>query len=304
MIRPLCSHLAFSALLVGLAATAQTATSVPSSPRSVEFTGKVGESPLLYLAPGTLTLITLDAPIVRESVELEDRPRFAVVEVGTRTITLSPAAPLGPGEQLTLRVTYREGSPRSVVFRLTGQPGTVDDVVNVSRPQQTVEACRVELSATLERYETQRRELEELKAHPPAVSPAAVALAGWVDAQGLLAMVFQNECHEIHGELRPVKCKGLGASTWSVVVLEVLNAGPEPWEPAWAEVTPVAGGDTRRARTVLSGHALISSGESVPVAIEIEMPTRELKQWLTAPHTLRVCNAEGTRCLSLSLVNL
>ena len=31
------------------------------------------------------------------------------------------------------------------MFLLTGQPGTVDTVVNVSRPQQTVEACRVEL---------------------------------------------------------------------------------------------------------------------------------------------------------------
>ncbi|HZI10187.1 MAG TPA: DUF2381 family protein, partial [Myxococcus sp.] len=40
----------------------------------------------------------------------------------------------------------RYGFPSTVVLLLTGQPGTVDVVVNVRRPQQTVEACRVELS--------------------------------------------------------------------------------------------------------------------------------------------------------------
>ncbi len=112
------------------------------------------------------------------------------------------------------------------MFLLTGQPGAADAVVNVSRPQQTVEACRVELSATRERCEAQAKELEELKARPPAVSPAAVALAGLVDEHGMRGADFGEECFEARGaELRPVTCRGLGASTWSVVVLEVSNTG-------------------------------------------------------------------------------
>ena len=285
---------------MGLAATAQAA---PAG-RSVVLTGKAGESPLIYLAPDAPTFILLDAPIVRESVEVEGRARFAVVEVGDQSVTLSPSVALGPGERLALRFTYREGFPSSVVFLLTGQPGAADGVVNVRRPQQTVEACRLELSATRERCEAQAKELEELKARPPAVSPAAVALAGVVDLKGMRGKDFGRACFEVRGELRPVECRALGASTWTVVVLEVSNTGAEPWAPAWAEVTPAAGGAPRRARAVLSGQATIPPGGSVSVAVEVEMPERERDEWLSAAHVLRVCNGDGSRCLSVPEVRL
>jgi hypothetical protein len=97
--------------MVGLTATAQAAPPGRSAPRSVVLTGKAGESPLISVAPGTFTLIILDAPLVRESVEVEGRARFAVVDVGDRTVTLSPTGALGPAERLALRITYREGFP-------------------------------------------------------------------------------------------------------------------------------------------------------------------------------------------------
>jgi uncharacterized protein (TIGR02268 family) len=162
LLRPFAPRYALASLLVSLTATAQAA---PAG-RSVVLTGKAGESPLISLAPGTATLIILDAQMVRESVELEGRTRFAVVDVGDRTVTLSPTVALGPAERLALRVTYREGFPSSVVFLLTGQPDVVDTVVNVSRTQQTVDACRMELSAMRALSEAQRWELEELKAQP------------------------------------------------------------------------------------------------------------------------------------------
>jgi len=290
--------------MVGLTATAQASPPGRSPPRAVVLTGKAGESPLISVAPGTFTLIILDAPIVRESVELEGRARFTVVDVGDRTVTLSPTAALGPAERLALRVTYREGFPSSVVFLLTGQPGVVDDVVNVTRPQQTVEAYRVELSATRARCEAQSKELEELKARPPVVSPAAVALAGVVNERGVRGKDFEHECFKVRGELRPVECKGLGGATWSVVILEVSNTGGEPWAPAWAEVTPAAGGEPRRARAVLTGQAPLPPRGSVRVAVEVEMPARKLGEWLSALHTLRVCNSDGSRCLSVPQVKL
>jgi uncharacterized protein (TIGR02268 family) len=120
LLQPYASPWALASLLVGFAATAQVAPAGRSAPRSVVLTGKAGESPVLYLAPGTFTLILLDAPIARESVEVEGRARFAVVDVGDRTVTLSPTVALGPAERLTLRVTYREGVPASVVFVMSG----------------------------------------------------------------------------------------------------------------------------------------------------------------------------------------
>jgi len=300
LFRPFTPPFALASLLVGLAAA--SAQAAPAG-RSVVLTA--GESPLIYLAPGTLTLILLDGQILRESVQVEGRARFAVFEVSDQGVTLSPAVALGPGERLALRVTYREGSPAGAMFLLTGQPGAADTLVNVSRPQQTFEACRVELSATRERCEAQAKELEELKARPPALSPAAVALAGLADKDGLRGKDFSRECIKVRdGELRPVQCRGLGGETWSVVVLEVSNTGGGPWAPAWAEVMPAAGGEPRRARAVLTRQATIPPGGAVSVAVEVEMPAREAKEWLSALHTLRVCNGDASRCLSVSQVTL
>ncbi len=301
MLRPFTPHFALASLLVGLTATAQAA---PAG-RSLVLTGKAGEFPLIYLAPSVVTMIRLDARIIPESVQVEGRAWFAVVEVGEQSVTLSPAVTLGPGERLALRVTYREGSPASVVFLLTGQPGTADGLVNVSRPQQTFEACRVELSATRERCEAQAKELEALKARPAALSPAAVALASFVNDKGMRGEGFNKGCYATRGgELRPVLCWGLGGETWSVVVLEVSNTGGEPWAPEWAEVTP-KGGEPRRARAVLSAQATIPPGGVVSMAVEVEMPAREEPgEWLRAPHTVRVCNGDGSRCLSVPQVTL
>jgi len=295
---------ALASLLVGFAAMAQAVPAGRAVPRSIVLTGKAGESPLIYVAPGIVTLIRLDTRIIPEAVQVEGRARFAVVEVGEQSVTLSPDVALGSGERLALRVSYREGSPASVVFLLTGQPGAADGLVNVSRPQQTVEACRVELSAVRERCEAQSKELEELKARPPAVSPAAVALAGLVDLEGMKGQDFWQECRRVVGEFRAAQCRGLAASTWTVVVLEVSTRGPEPWTPAWAEVTPAAGGEPRRARAVLSGQVAIPSGGPVSVAVEVEMPVRKREEWLRALHSLRVCNADGSRCLSVPEVTL
>ncbi|WP_225410285.1 DUF2381 family protein [Stigmatella hybrida] len=301
MFRPFTPSFALASLLVGLTATVQAA---PAG-RSVVLTGKSGETPVLYVAPGTVTVILLGAPILRESVQVEGRARFAVFEVGDAGVTLSPAVALVTGERLALRITYREGSPASVVFLLTGQPDRADGLVNVSRPPQTVEGCRVELSATRERCEAQAKELEALKARPTALSPAVVALAGFVAEKGLRGENFDKACLEtLGGEFRPARCWGLGGATWSVVVLEVSNTGEEPWAPAWAEVTP-AGGEPRRARAVLSGQATIPPGGVVRVAVEVEMPAREEpEEWLRAQHAVRVCNGDGSRCLSVPEVTL
>jgi uncharacterized protein (TIGR02268 family) len=304
LLQPSASLFAFASLLVGLAAEAQAAPAEGAAPRSIVLTGKAGEAPLLYLSTDVPTLLLLDAEIVRESVQVEGRARFARVDPSDQGITLALAVPLGPTERLALRFTYREGSPQSVVFLLTSQPGAVDTVVNVSRPQQTVEACRVELSATRERCAAQAKELEALRARPPVVSPAAVALAGLVDADGLKVEDFWRECLTVVGEFRAAQCSGLGGSTWTVIVLEVSNGGEEPWAPAWAEVTPAAGGEPRRALAVLLGQAVIPPGGTVSVAVELEMPVRNLEEWLQAPHSLRVCNADGSRCLSVPQVKL
>jgi len=302
LLQTFVSPFALVSLLVGLAATAAQGA---AAKRSIVLTGKAGEAPVLYLKPGTATFLLLDGLILRESVEVEERGRFARVDPSEQGLTLALQAPLKPGERLMLRFSYREGSPREAVFLLTARPGEVDEVVNVTRPPQSLEACHAELAVVQERCEAQARELEALRARPPALSPAAVALSGLVNDEGLEGTRFKKGCGVTSGELRAhEECWVLGGTTWSVVVLEVSNTGAKLWEPAWAEVTPLDGGEPRRARVVLSHQATLSPGETVSVAIEVEMPLREREVRLKAPHALRVCDASGSRCLSISQVNL
>jgi hypothetical protein len=55
---------------------------------------------------------------------------------------------------------------------------------------------------------------------------------------------------------------------------------------------------------VLSGQAAIPPGGAASVAVEVEMPGRERDEWLSAVHALRVCNGDGSRCLSVPQVKL
>jgi len=147
LFQPHSPALVLTALLAGLAASAQAGSAKRAVPRSIVLTGEVGKAPVLYLMQGTVTVVLLDGPIVRESVEVEGRARFARVDPSEQGLMLLLQGPLEPGERLALRFDYREGVPRSAVLLLTGQPGRVDAVVNVSRPPQTVEACHAELAA-------------------------------------------------------------------------------------------------------------------------------------------------------------
>ncbi|WP_224363708.1 DUF2381 family protein [Hyalangium versicolor] len=301
---PLPPRLPLFALAAVLVSLAGTALAAPAA-RSVVLTGKAGESPFIALALGTFTLLVLDAPIVRESVQVEGRARFSRVDPADQGITLALAEPLGPTERLALRFSYREGFPTSVVFLLTGAQGEADTVVNVSRPKQTLEVCREALSATRERWEAQSRELEDLQARPPVASPAAMALAGFLDAKGVQATELERAClREATGELRPVHCNSFRASTWAVVVLVVRNTGAAPWTPEWAEVSRGAGGAPRRARTVLPAHVTISPGGTATLAVEVAMPLGIQQPGRQELYSLRVCDVAGSRCVVVSNVTL
>jgi hypothetical protein len=128
------------------------------------------------------------------------------------------------------------------------------------------------------------------------MGPAAVALAGWVDDQGL-KVEKPGPCKTRAGELRPKNCVPMRGSTWAVVTLVVENTGKEPWVPTWAELTPTASGEPRKARAVLPLNGIIPPGESASIAVEVELP-RSNQDWFSQSYTLTLCDAAG-RCLTV-----
>jgi uncharacterized protein (TIGR02268 family) len=288
---------ALASLLVGMTAAGQPAPVSRALPRSVVLTGRPGEPPEVRVAPGFSTLLRFDARMIRESVEVEGRARFAIVDPGDQTLTLEPAVALGPQERVVVRVTFREGAPASAMFVLVPPTSEVDTLISVSRPPQSVAACQAEWVATHERCEALARELE---APSRAASPAALVLAGLLDAGGMRGRSLLG-CDESKGDLRTKDCVRLRASEWAVVALTVRNAGKETWAPVKAELRPTAGGEPRTVRALLPLQATIAPGAAVRVAVEVEMPRRKWETWLTESHALTVCDAAG---LCLSFVNV
>jgi uncharacterized protein (TIGR02268 family) len=262
-------------------------------------TGTPGESFEIRVAPGSSTLIRSDARIVREAVEVDGRERFAILDPGDQTLTVEPSAPLGPKERVVVRVTFRDGSPASATFVLVPATSEVDTVISVNRPQQSVAACQAELVATQQRCDALERRLQA-QAH--TASPAVLALAGLLDMNGVLGARLLN-CEDSQGELRIPLCLRLRATGWAVMVLTVHNLGKEPWVPVQATLLPMADGKPRTARALIPRQATIAPGEEVQVAVEVEMPQRDKKLWITEDHTLTVCDA-GSRCLSVQNVKL
>jgi uncharacterized protein (TIGR02268 family) len=292
-----------ASLLIGAAAAAQSASLKRAAPRTVVITVGTAKPHDIRVAPGFLTTLLLDAPIERLAVEVEGRDRFSVMDAGDQLIGLMPESPLGPEESLTLRARYRAGSPEFVEFRLIAAPAEVDTVVTVNRPQEPTEACQAELLAARQRCEAQEQELEQLKAWLPATSPAALGLAGLVDKDGVKV---ERDPDKVAG-LRPLKSTGLTrmrAAEWAVVVLHaVRNSGQGPWAPTWAEFTPMAGGPPRKARALLPLRVAIAPGEEVRMAIEVEMPQRDRREWLNERYSLTLC--DGARhCLTIQDLKL
>ncbi len=267
-----------------------------SAPRTVVLTERPDESHDIRVALGFLTTIRFDAQILGEAIELEGHARFDV-DVGDQTIFLQPLAPLGARETRALRVSYRVGSPASVLLRLVADPSEVDTVVTVRRPPQSPTACQPELLSLRERYEAQGRELEQLKAQRTTVSPAALGLAGWVDKHGIRVEV-STQCKATGEKLLILSCMRMRASQWIVVVLVVHNTGQEPWAPTWAEFSPTAGGASRKARALLPVNAVIPPGKVANLAVDLEMPSQPRQGWFAQSHTLTLCDAAG-RCLTL-----
>lgn len=294
--------LALATVLLGTAAVAQPSPLQRATPRTVLVTGQTGESHDVRVAPGFLTTIRLDAPLVREAIEVEGRARFTL-DAGDQTLSVEPLAPLGPHESRILRVPYQAGSPAFAVLRLLAATDEVDTVITVIRPQPSAETCLPALTAAQERSEAQSREVEQLKAQLPAASPAALGLAGLVDKEGV--KVQQHWAHVTGpGRLEPEGLTLMRASQWAVVILHgVRNAGQELWAPEWAEFTPTAGGPPRRARALLPLQVAIAPRESVSMAVEVEMPLRDRTKWLRESYTLALCDAAG-RCLTLQDVPL
>ncbi|MBZ4336418.1 DUF2381 family protein [Corallococcus sp. AS-1-12] len=251
--------------------------------------------PELHVATGAVTLLLFDAPLDRASVELEGRERFRLVDIGERILALEPAADLGPGERLGLRVRYSDGArPEQAVFVLVTHQSEVDVRIQVFRRAQSIPALQAELAAV-------RAELAALRAHTEASSPAVITLLGVLDENGVAARKVELQpMKEMQFSLHVVDGFSLRAPTWGVVSVEVKNHGKTPWTPTEARLTRSTGGARVPVRGVRMKQPQIGPGEVGTVVVETEMPVEDA----VTLFRLEVVDATGARPLLVPRVAL
>ncbi|NOK16452.1 DUF2381 family protein [Corallococcus carmarthensis] len=260
-------------MLLFTAAQAQSASSVRERRDRRVVLPRPGEPVLeVQVAAGILTTLVLDSALDRNSVELEGRARFQFVDVGERSINLKPTMELGAGERLMLRVRFTDGaSPEHAVFALVSRPSEVDSHVEVSRRPLSPEALQAELSEVRAQLAAKEAELAALRARGDASSPAALALAGLLDADGVSARRIDRQPEkEMQSSLRVMDGFSFRATAWAVVSLNVKNYGKAPWTPTEARLTRSTGGAQVPVLGVRLKQPQIGPGEVGTVVVETE----------------------------------
>ncbi|MBE4751403.1 DUF2381 family protein [Corallococcus sp. ZKHCc1 1396] len=298
----------FAALLFLLLGAAVPAQAVPGArerqDRRLALTGSAAEPvPVLRVAGGVLTALVFDAPLERDSLELEGRERFRLVDVGERSVLLEPVADLAPGERLGLRVRFSEGErAEPAVLMLVTHPSDVDARVRIFRRALSVPALQAELAEVRAQLMAQGAELAELRSRREATGPSRLALAGLLDGAGVVTsrVEFSETKESLAALLESVGGFSLRAQTWGLVSVTVRNNGPTAWTPVEARLTEPGNGERTRVLRVHMTQPQIGPGEQVVVVVEAAAPP-----WNRgAAFSLELLDASGARRLLLTRVVL
>jgi hypothetical protein len=211
------------AVLLLLAVTAAEAQSAQG--RSVTIAARPDEPlPEVWVAAESITAIVLDAPVVKDAVQLDtpqDAPRIRVLAVGEHAVVFETLVTPGSKERWVLRVRYADGAqPEWAAFALVSHPaGEVDLRVNAVRPRQPLKPCQEQPAVGQARCEGTRAE----------VWAVADRLGGRpVQAKEVTAWNAQGWAYRLGGGL--------------LLVLKPMKAAGPPWTPTAAvlrsEVAP------------------------------------------------------------------
>lgn len=237
------------------------------------------------MAANVATYLRFDAPIDKDSVEVEGRAaRFRLVDPGERTLTLEPAVEPGAGEKLRVRVRYKDGaSPGYATLALVSHPTRVDKEVEVVRRPRTPEAR------------------EAASARCETGGPAGLVLSGQLDRAGIQTKDFR-------GRAAPGNKSGLTmgegtvyrATLWSVVAVRIANLpGQKPWVPGSARLFSAEGTPVRVRLVQLQEKSQLQPGESGDVVVEADAPLSR-----GGLFRLELLDAEGGRLLPIDDVKL
>jgi uncharacterized protein (TIGR02268 family) len=291
------------ALALLVARPALAATAPPDCTRevlAVELAeNAVGPAPEVCITPGRATAWVFDASLLPDSLALEGRERFLLVEPGRRGILLVPSGALRAGERLKLTARFADDVvPVSAQFVLVVHPTRGARQVDVFRRPRSANLLHAEL---LRKEAELRRVQEENTRLHAALSRAegfvGLHASGLMDARGISARDLSREATLPSDSVLKLRRLFSQRSVRRVaVVLDLENPdATRPWVTQRAKLTRSQG--AREDLEVL-GHwqpEPIPPGGIRRIVIEAKAdPTSAL-----GVYTLTLSEAAGVRSVTL-----
>jgi uncharacterized protein (TIGR02268 family) len=249
-----------------------------------------------------VTVLSFDADLVRESMTLEGRERFAQVELGDSMLKLIPSEKILPGERLRLTVRFKDGAaPVSVAFWLVVDPTRAEPLVEVSRQRRPVESYQQEVADKDAVLRQCQEENARLHAEEEGSGDLAALLdAGLVDNQGVASKYLVLTAADRSGRaLRVLNSYSYRSSSRVVLDLWIQADGEaQSWTSEGAEwVGP--GDSTLRVRPPRPQKPIRLGDPSQHILIEMEATEEEAQ----GTFTLKLWNTDRSRSILLSGVS-
>ncbi|WP_164001580.1 DUF2381 family protein [Pyxidicoccus caerfyrddinensis] len=223
----------------------------------------------IRVAPGTVTTLVFDASLDRQSVEL-DRTRFALVDVGDRTLILEPLAEL-KGE-VALRVRFADASQPESKFNLITHPAEVDSQVRLFRDARSPEAMQAQVAELEARCAACEAALAALRERNETTGVAGMALAKQFETRGVRVDWLKTWSSSGAGGLRAKSVRRYLAESWVVLAVTVQNTSGQPWRTDGAWLVSESTGTREEARTVAMASETLLPGGMGLVVVEFSSP--------------------------------
>ncbi|WP_244237289.1 DUF2381 family protein [Corallococcus llansteffanensis] len=243
--------------------------------RRIELAATGQTVPEVVVSAGLSTVLLFDSELARESVELEGREHFSLLEVGQTVIRLIPSPHPGPGARMLMMVRFRDGAaPQRASFLLRVHPARAESVVEVYREKRTLETYQQEVrearAVALRCQEENARLLSERDL--PAGLTGLLA-TGVLESEGVAV-------GELRGFTRPGSGSGFAvrpmyfyrsASRIAVEATIGVAEGRQPWMASGATIKDTSGGELKVLR--VWQQEAIAPGRQGRVIVEAEYPS-------------------------------
>ncbi|RKG70100.1 DUF2381 family protein [Corallococcus sp. CA054B] len=287
-------------VLLGLLFVAETAVaqsegsaSVPGARRIELSPDDVQVAPEIGISSGLSTALFFDSDLMRDSVELEGRDRFALVDVGQATIRLVPSSRVAPGERFRLVVRFRDGAaPLSAFFLLRIHPAKAESLIEVYRGKRTIETYQQEArEAHAELLRCQNENARLMAEHDAPGGLAGLISTGGMDERGVAGQVVTLEFSQVSGsDLTASYITSYRSTTGVAVDIKLdVKAGAQPWLAKGATLKGKAGVELKVIR--VWQRMPIPGGNVGRVVVEAEASPETTR----GPFSLKLWEEDGRR---------